>query len=254
MKKSSYLIGPVLLIMVLLAGCRKLLDRLFPSHPGNTSSCVIESIGVAATNMMGYDFTQWATIQYNGAGDPVSIDLDPESSTVPSHYFYYDAAGRLSAYRIVSQDPVPLVDHRYGYDTYGRIVADTTVQTYAEPAVMVSFLSYDNEGRIYEEVRYELDTLTGSMTDMEPVYYVYDTRGNLVVGPQQEINNYYDQSANILRTNKIWMFLSRNYSRNNLEGKIEYDDEGRAVAFVDDYINQRFLPYMYIKELTYRCD
>ncbi|WP_153800213.1 hypothetical protein [Foetidibacter luteolus] len=61
--------------------------------------------------------------------------------------------------------------------------------------------------------------------------YSYDGQGNLTsiandVYGEQLIPHPYNNRVNILRTNKIWMFINKNYSQNGVAAAPEYDVQG----------------------------
>ncbi|HEV2354112.1 MAG TPA: hypothetical protein VGR89_07710, partial [Puia sp.] len=98
--------------------------------------------------------------------------------------------------------------HRYFYNSRGLITKDSVfifpyivngqLSTYIYPRLIQ--LGYDDRGR----VNIEINAYGGNDT----IHYEYDAKGNLIGGT-------YDNKLSFRQTNRIWMFLDRDYSLNN---------------------------------------
>jgi hypothetical protein len=191
-----------------------------------------------------------ATFSYNKHGDPVSITRSRGSwYDSPNNYFVYDNKGRLTE-MIENERPRPDGSwrwHKYFYGSTGQVVFDSsfiwpnnshymynpetgedgwvTGPWYAY-AVIVNNYSYDAYGRIKKIVSKDIENRTFPSIEPNqlPDYtgrtvtseynYSYDANGNLANGTM------YDDKLNPRTTNKIWMFLSNDYSLNNAIGTV----------------------------------
>lgn len=228
-----------LALIFLLYGCKKICDDTHqPPPPKNdTTKCSIKKItGIweAGINIEGSQYNLKATLlfSYNAAGNPVSITTQDTVKTnniewfktpaLPYRIFRYDNQNRLTDL-IEPFNPTLSLDrgyrtwHRYGYNNSNQIIADTTFDPGYEyngrpdgaPLPVKNFV-YDAEGRI-----------------LPPDWFVlsrggnkYDSLGNYSF--TDEASYPYDTSAtNFLQTNKIWMFLGMNYSKNVYQSAFE---------------------------------
>ena len=112
--------------------------------------------------------------------------------------------------------------HFYGYDGNGRIGVDTTYifgrigERPTNPdQIWITNFEYDNQGRMTRA--YGIAPGTTPFTHS----YEYDAAGNLI-----RPGATYDDKVSIYRTNDIWMFLMRDYSRNNAVIANEYNAAG----------------------------
>ena len=149
---------------------------------------------------------------YNAAGNPVSITHSMDIGD--NHLFRYDAFGRLSQYiNIFPNNLAGDYWHKYTYapGSINRIIADTAFRDFvssngqliAYNDIDLTVFAYDGEGRVSQSTEYVLgDTIVR--------HFVYDASGNL-----QGNGSVYDNKLNLHRTNKIWMFIDRDYSINN---------------------------------------
>jgi hypothetical protein len=83
--------------------------------------------------------------------------------------------------------------------------------------------------------------------------YSYNDNGNVITA-----GAVYDDKINIYRTHRIWMFLHRNYSANNIKAPLRYNSKGLPVAFDFDAprgVSLRFLEYLDLSncEILYNC-
>ena len=112
--------------------------------------------------------------------------------------------------------------HFYGYDANGRISVDT-IYIFGEMGTRptnpgqsrITHYEYDNQGRMTRA--YGTDFYSGDFSNS----YQYDASGNLI-----RPGVTYDNKVSIYRTNDIWMFLMRDYSKNNAVTADEYNAAG----------------------------
>jgi hypothetical protein len=93
---------------------------------------------------------------------------------------------------------------------------------------VVNYYSYDSQDRI---TRVHQEWGYGS----NDLIYNYDSNGNLIrtgYTPQgQPIPLIYDNQVNPQRTNEVYMFVARDYSRNNAMAADSYNDKGLPLVF-----------------------
>ena len=72
-------------------------------------------------------------------------------------------------------------------------------------------------------------------------------------------NAIYDDKTSLASTNKIWQFISRDYSRNNRELALTYNSQGLPLTFPEPYLflqdyDEKFGPSgIPIEQATYDC-
>ena len=155
-----------------------------------------------------------AVFTYNALGNPVSIIH--QKVIGDNLLFKYDNANRLTDF-IVSYAYAPADGgdqwHRYAYDPHNttRVIADSDYISFStDNGTITSYdytelttFAYDAENRISKTT----ETVLG---DTIVTAYTYDSHGNL-----ETSGAVYDNKANVHRTNKMWMFLDKDYSVNN---------------------------------------
>jgi len=154
---------------------------------------------------------------YNAAGNIYSLTYGGQAGTGnPNHYFYYDKKNRLREWR-AAYNPDDILEatwHKYGYDNNDVIIVDTTIiHSYGNQDITVSTLVYDSLGRIVKETIRNIQNPYGPLRPTRNPTYTYDARGNLGVNGWK--SSWYDTKVSYLRSHPLFMFLSRNYSRNN---------------------------------------
>jgi hypothetical protein len=190
--------------LFILPGCKKI------TQPG-VGCCNIKRFAYAGSPLgVGRltNDTMWFT--YNASGNPVSGIRAFPSTGYPNFLFRYDHFNRLTdLIGVYGQSIADGVESwiKYFYDGRGRIISDSiyglplivngrpTIAQFTSPSVTA--YEYDSEDRI-NKVSWQHFVTT----------YSYDPHGNLV-GPS------YDNKVNFHQTNKIWMFIDRDYSVNN---------------------------------------
>ncbi|HTI10411.1 MAG TPA: hypothetical protein VL832_17710 [Puia sp.] len=155
---------------------------------------------------------------YNSWDDPVA-GLRPGPRTgAPNFFFRYDRQHRLTeligAYGMAPLEQGVESWNKYFYDGSGRIVKDSL---YFFPDIVDGHPTHGEFGTT-SQYWYEYDSrdriskvtwLIEGSSNPTVTTYTYDPNGNLV-GPAA-----YDNKLSFRLTNKIWMFLDRNYSINN---------------------------------------
>ena len=221
-------------VSILLAGCNKLEEYLGNDPLATMDYCRVEK--------MTYTFLSnviSVTITYNAWGDPVSVKQSRPGTGHPDGIFRYDAKHRLTDYIGDYGGGGFEYWHRYVYDKNDRVIRDTSYflgsitndgpANYYDGAVI--YYEYDKQGRIVHTTQ---DWFSFPDNPLG-TYYSYDAKGNLVVP-----GAVYDNKICINRTNRIWMFIDRNYSINNayatawneygLPTKMELNSEGGRFA------------------------
>lgn len=213
--------------LLFLSGCKKVLDYIIARPGGIAKNCRIERITsnrtFECTDMPRVDTARFS---YNAHGDPVSIKFSL-SSKLEGCYDYpndrsfkYDHKNRLIVFLEQGGDSwienkvYALFWHKYTYENSNLIV--DSIFEYAQgdwrisdrpeyyDRTIVTTFELDNYGRIVREV--------GGSFDVDKTY-AYDSNGNLVK-PGVTYNN----KINIRQTNRVWMFLDRDYSINSPVG------------------------------------
>ena len=175
--------------------------------------------------------------EYNKWGDPVRILFDFNSSddNTTNWIFRYNQKHQLTD-AIKSYTYVYFLWSKYVYDHKGTIIRDTTLyfgQMQGETPLpgrnpIINYYTYDNQDRI-------IKVHSVSNTYSKDFFYNYDSNGNLErtgFTPQgQYIPLAYDDKVNPQRTNQVFMFVARDYSRNNAMPAESYNDEGLPLMF-----------------------
>ncbi len=195
------------------------------------------------------------TFYYDHWGNPTSITRPQPNIGAPDFAFKYDRNHRLTDYLGLfgPGGTAAVFWDKYFYDAKGHITADSLytlvnivngqIGQHAEN--FVKYLQYDAWDRIVQEtmVRQGVSFSTN---------YVYDSTGDLVARDVQ-----YDHRLNFHRTNKIWMFLDRDYSLNNpfvassynagslpLHWTVSQESSSDFFLF-EDYFTEAYITYEY---------
>jgi hypothetical protein len=166
---------------------------------------------------------------YNAAGDPLSITRQLGAHTgYPNYIFKYDEKNRLTELiGPYNGNTTAEFWHKYFYDNKGNIILDST---YVFPQMQngfpenyhsrrLTFYTYDNKRRIVGD-----STVFSNPVPSVVHTYGYDANGN-------RTGRQYDDKINVNRTNKIWMFLNRDYSVNNPFTATSYNATGLPSSF-----------------------
>ena len=114
--------------------------------------------------------------------------------------------------------------------------------------LMIVYPQYDNLNRVIEDAAVPNPDATAIVNGQT---FFYDDAGNLRNG-----GNVYDNKLNPNRTNKIWMFIERDYSVNNPSVATKYNSIGLPLHFPSkNPLNMRFGPFYYntALDIIYDC-
>lgn len=238
--------------LLILLGCKKEKQTQKPCR----ISSLIERYQFRATEKID---TTVLTIQYNEHGNPIVMDFDINETTKPDYYFSYDANNRLI--ELVTRFG-PYIEHlhRYYYEPGSDLIAyDTMYHTIGDGAPYSHWLSnrykYDALGRIIE---------INAKADFGASYilpYAYNSAGNitLIQGHPNDASGY-DSKKSFMATHKIFQFLHRNYSANNVTTATSYNAESLPLTFKEflgiDYTTNIWVDFfnMRVSEIKYDCD
>jgi hypothetical protein len=188
-------------------------------------------------NLSLYIPTRTTVFEYNKWGDPVRIlsDFNSSDENTTNWLFKYNQKHQLTD-AIKSYASSYFAWSKYVYDHKGTIIRDTTqffgqMQGEIPQAgmyTMINYYSYDSQNRITRVHRANNDR-------SDDLFYNYDGNGNLVrtgYTPQgQSIPLVYDNQVNPQRINEVFMFVARDYSRNNAMPAESYSDLGLPLVF-----------------------
>lgn len=216
------------LCVSMLTACKREMAR---KSGVNTVNCRIEQLILKSPG----EKDKSGIFTYDAAGNPISYEPLVYGTGSLKYEFRYDNGGRLTDYIAYSPVAFPLTCEfwvRYGYEN-NRIVRDSVYYHTNYGPALVSFAKhigftqyeYDSEERIQRVIykQYFNGTPNGVVGNYK---FDYNEAGNLVMP-----GAVYDGKASIYRTNKLWMFLSRNYSVNNPRPALSYNSKGLPVAF-----------------------
>jgi YD repeat-containing protein len=174
---------------------------------------------------------------YNALGNPVSIIH--QTNFGDNLFFKYDKANRLTDFIAMYGGAAQGGDewHKYTYDPHNttRVIADTTyIEFQSDNGTITSYeftqlttFKYDARNRISQTT----ETVEGDTT---VTAYNYDSHGNL-----EGSGSVYDNKINVHRTNKLWMFLDKDYSVNNPidNGTYTYDQGNLPVTMATNTLS-----------------
>jgi hypothetical protein len=213
---------PAYLLFVLLLpiiSCVKIAPGFDPRDGNNVySGCKILKTVSKESAADPYVYTR--TFFYNPKGDPEKILTDRQITGKQNIGFKYDKYGRLQEYSAGYTNGGFDFIHRYKYEN-NRVVVDsvfTSISTFLPPVVTLYYPKYDNLNRVIE------DSIVLNSKAYFLQKYIYDVKGNLA-------NWDYDEKINPHRTNRVWMFIDRNYSVNNPVGASSYNQSGLPLVF-----------------------
>jgi hypothetical protein len=175
---------------------------------------------------------QTRVFTYNSNNDPVSVINSRVGTGNPNFSFKYDNKNRLVQYGADYTSGFEIL-HRYGYSQH-RITTDTiyalgNYNEAGEPvgyvAKRIAYLQYDKLNRV----------VTDSMAPTpypNIIRYSYDQAGNFLIRMPDGVNFVqYDNKLNPHRTNKVWMFVARDYSVNNSLQATAYNAVGLPLNY-----------------------
>jgi len=238
---------PIYLLLIIsssqLTSCYKVGDIIFTDQKIN-NDCQITRVGQRS----GYgDLVIFGNITYNKHSQPVSVVFDTLNSITPWRFFEYDKSHRLIEYRVEWGPGREFYKeiHHYGYKG-NLIIVDTAYLEIEGTFNLIYHLEYDNKKRVIKQDEYVLNN-DGTTTFFRTLHYDYGTDGNLVIENQS-----YDNKPSYIATNNIWMFVNRNYSKNNIAGAVTYNDHDLPLTFNNS--NGAFLDNSTPDEIEYTCE
>lgn len=257
----------VLIALLLPVGaCHKFIDWKDVWHK-NKPDCRIEKI--IAYRPFG-DPPSIAEFSYNAKGDPTWVIFDQAATGRPHLRFHYDNKGRLAAYTgPYSTDGNGNYEfyYKYFYDSKNRIIADSLygLGDYIDgvPQASPRFKSYatyeyDAFDRVKKVSRQFINPGTFELDE-----YTYNNEGNMathhhIFGATDEIYELgsYDDKINMNHTNKVWLFVHRDYSRSNSIAAAQYNKSNLPVRYTLPYGTGRGFLYQYDisdAEIFYHC-
>lgn len=253
-KKTSFAGG--LLALLLLGSCEKI-DDYFNKESLVVNGCQIASINTPWIDDDGFATMTKGTFSYNTLGQPISILFQRwcgTGSRSSRYLFRYDAQHRLTDFIAACENDFADEWHVFKYNNKELIVQDSTyiwvfMEGNSHPSETAEFrhstiFTYDVTDRMTRAIHYfeEPDEEGNTTIYTDTANYTYNNDGNLV---RPGAN--YDDKINICRTNKIWMFLNRDYSRNNYMPALSYTGKGLPLAFPVSYAN---FPFSYTESDT----
>jgi hypothetical protein len=250
MKKLFFV--PVVLALFLLSACNKWKD-FWDDHNDNDNDYKSYQItrwdrqtgpGEDYTGTVGY-FT------YDNHNNPLTVFFNNTTTGENgTHFtFMYDNQKRLS--RCYMHYDINYKEYawynKYIYGSNGKIVADTTwlERTEQDPEIeptpetdsySLSFYTYDAQGRIIKFERFD----EGAQVPYISQTYSYDANGNMV-----RPGFTYDNKVNFMRTNKVWQFINRDYSKNNPIPAVSYNNAKLPKEFDTTATTSRFMNRSY---------
>jgi hypothetical protein len=208
---------------------------------------------------------------YTNWGDPLTVTKRPRpffmSGYNGSNYrFTYDNRHRLVESIAFEPDTLqPGVNktfwrHKYFYDNpgNGNVTRDSTYYISCAGCDFrsLTYYLYDRFDRIIKDSTFGPEVL-------EPFVniYTYDGKGNRsswkwdshTGSTYTTTYTTYDDKTNILRTNKIWMFLERDYSVNNRFNAVSYNSRGLPTETNHTEFKLCFDTYYDRAQITYGC-
>jgi len=242
-----------IVIVLFLAACQKLVDYVEKKVKGDTEyrNCVIRQVTVTDAYSPGqkvhYSFF------YNALGDPIRVTNDQVGTGNPNMTFKYDKRNRLTELLRDYNNGSYETWHKYIYNQKNQIVRDTQY-VFGEigPSgplpvpnefTLITYV-YDAENRIIKDTYsfYSDGTLDFQFTEN----YSYDVKGN-------RTGRSYDSKLSLLRTNKIWMFIARDYSLSNPFVATSYNEHKLPLSFSTEGLGGDLVPLTGHFDVDYNC-
>lgn len=205
-KQFALLCACIAVSLVQLSSCVKP-PRDFEPRDGNSvfDNCRVKRVTIQSP-------AETIDFVYNSKGDPVTVTPSNIYTGHTKKAFYYDNKGKLNKMIefYTGNDRYEQL-HYYTYDNKNRIAVDTiytfgALSTGTAYGKSISYLIYDKLNRIITDSLVILSPVPNTF----PTHYAYNEAGN-----RTNFGATYDDKLNIHRTNKIWMFVDRDYSVNN---------------------------------------
>lgn len=250
MKKHTKLLFACITLTGVFTSCYKVHDPRNPFDADNTyDGCRVKQTTNQSTDestVITHNFS------YNSNNDPISVTSPQVSTGNPNLVFKYDDKCRLVEYSGLYTNGLFEFVHKYGY-THNRITVDTqyvfgnyaTLSDYF--GLRYKYIRYDHLDRVVQDS--EVFVLPGPMTNV--INFSYDVNGNLING------KVYDAKLNPHRTNKVWMFVDRDYSVNNPVAAATYNTSGLPTSFTPPGstfdLTLGYFYYYGSTQITYEC-
>jgi len=208
MKKIKIYLSFVLFTVMAIqnSSCKKIEEAILKDPCADFKFCNIKSYSNSFNT---------ATFTYDAFGNPLSVTNTVVGSGQPNLQFKYDKLHRLTEFIRPYANGDFEQWTKYIYDASGRIAFDTTWAlgriTPTGPAnyfqARLTTYTYDGTCRVIKTS----SAVLGDEGGFPSVFvYSYDVNGNLI-----RPGIVYDNKVNIHRTNKVFMFVDRDYSMNN---------------------------------------
>ena len=228
MKRCNTCFRIVLLALMVaqVSSCKKVAEEILKDPCADIKFCNIKSY--TYPGFSGFD-DNTAIFTYDSYGNPLTVTNTRVSTGAPNLIFRYDAAHRLTEFFRPYANGQFETWTKYVYDASGRITSDTsfvfgTNAPSWPPAEYrqrrLTTYTYDGTCRVTQTSTIGI----GGPEDGFPPFiqsYAYDVNGNLI-----RPGVTYDNKVNIHRTNKIFMFVDRDYSMNNPYTATTYNGYG----------------------------
>jgi hypothetical protein len=201
------------MILFQAISCKKIAEEILKDPCADIKFCNVKSYTFSG---IGVSYpANTATFIYDALGNPLTVTNTVVSTGYPNQVFKYDASHRLTEFYRPYDNGHFETWYKYIYDGSGRIAFDTTfvfgTVTPTGPTgswqTRVTTYTYDGTCRVIKTSSVTIGDEGGS-----PLVetYSYDLNGNLI-----RPGVLYDNKVNIHRTNKIFMFVDRDFSMNN---------------------------------------
>jgi hypothetical protein len=238
-KLNIRLISIMMMSVILLTGCQKVHDyiHLPPNGDAVYKFCSIREVTAVFPTELN-DYIVHYIFTYNKQGNPLQVINDYIATGNPNLLFKYDKYNRLVQFvRPYTNGSYETMD-KYGYNSKNQIVRDTlyafgdfldSVALPAEQPNRYTSYEYDVQNRIIGQTDsiFSPGNILAAVTHES---YSYDDKGDLI-----SPGVVYDNKLNIRRTNKVWMFITKDYSVNNPFIATEYNEHGLPIAFSSAY-------------------
>ena len=243
----------IIIIVFLFVACQKLVDYVVKKVKGDTEYrvCTIQQVTVTdpSSPAQKTHYTFW----YNQLGNPVRVKNDAVGTGNPNMAFKYDKNNRLIELLRDYNNGFYETWHKYIYNQKNQIVRDTQYvfgeigpsgPLPVENEFTLITYKYDSENRIIKNTYsfYSDGTLDFQFTQD----YSYDVKGN-------RTDRSYDTKLSLLRTNKIWMFIARDYSLNNPFIATSYNEHKLPLSFSAEGLGGDFVPITGNFNVDYNC-
>lgn len=237
-------------LFVPLSGCEKVMEYLQQNPDADIKYCNITKF----IENSGPSGARTATFTYNAFGNPTSVTVTNVGTGNPNRVFKYDSYQRLVEYRGEYTNGNYEYWYRYAYTPASNRIISDTVYIFGplgpEPTTFfdrrITNYTYDGGGRI-------IQTSTVSTVFPGPptvANYTYDPMGNLV-----RPGIIYDAKINLHRTNRVWMFLDRDYSLNNPLTADAYNANGLPTVINSPLPLRGFIGfYLNDSDIQYKCN